>query len=809
MKKLLNKKGSVLFLVVVVMAVLLVAASATYYVIRNQSASANTHYSSEQSYQTAYSVSNTMTTFLVNEQTKISKNPALYTGSIFDAMMKMPKGGILGQNTINNFTKEGLGEYNIIIEKTDGTKSDSGEKGVFKITTSAEVNGETTTLVQVWQLTIAPAKTKFYTKFLTSTGYRQEDVYLDVQHLYGAAYFENPYTSAGALNQFRESIYATGTFSDNGMKFNNPDELCDLEVVIADNFYITTAEGTSLIGLGGLFVGGNFLDGGDKGGKQICLYEYEKDSDGKVIKDSNGKPKIVKAGSAYKAGNAYIMGDLTFNSGGHTGNYFVKGDCYINSNLQNTGDINFYIGGDLYLGESSIDTIFLSDATFYVEGNIYICNKGVGTVKNIYRLSSKKDVISDPDAWTVDVIDGTGGVEIVNKEGKKLKYHSVEEIMAATTEFGSWVNVQSYINTSTAKGSYGIWKAENLVPEGDAIALSDPSICEKAGEWDDSCFVTISDSCTIKPGLKWWDGCHYVLIDASEHDIYIKLDGTGYDYFSFGLNTTWEGDGINGPAARVNILIRGSYAVVFVLPDDVDFKMGNESFIGHEDLALALYNRDKANKASSARDLYNAKVNVYSCFEGYPSSVEQKADPSYKPITNIDVLTEEIVKEIEIDEIDEETGENKKIRTIVKGSPYIAEDSDAHNNIFLVSNGKTNTLDFNARQCPFFGYLYAPNTLLGINTMNDGVGFCGGLIVGSYSYISPNSTLIYCDPYEYKGKGKSRGTNIVTELISDANRKLCYCVDCERGNCACGGDCDEIEETDTAVNFGAALLGYM
>lgn len=785
MKKLLNKKGSVLFLVVVVMAVLLVAASATYYVIRNQSASANTHYSSEQSYQTAYSVSNTMTTYLVNEQTKISKNPALYAGSIFDAMMKMPKGGILGQNTINNFTDEGLGEYNIIIEKTGGTKSDSGETGVFKITTSAEVNGETTTLVQVWQLTIAPSQTKYFTKFLTSTGYRQEDVFLDVQHLYGAAYFENPYTSAGAINLFRESIYATGTFSDNGMSFNNPDDLNELEIVIADNFYITTARGSSLVGLGGLYVGGNFIDGSDEGGKQIRMGRYEKAADGSM--------KMVSDG------NAYIMGDLTFNSGGHTGNYFVKENCYINTNLKDTGDVNFYIGGDLYLGESSIDTIYLGDATFYVEGNVYFCNNGVGNVKNIYLLSSGKKAISDPSAWTVDVIDGTGGVEIVNKEGKTVKYSSVEAIMAATTEYSNWESVQSYINTSTAKGSYGRWEAENLVPEGEAIPLTDPSICESVNQWTDTCFVTITDSCTITPA-NWGWGTHYILIDTTvnNHDIYIELDPGEYDFFAFGIS-----DGIYA-APNVNVIIRGPYAVVFVLPDDVDFKMGNNNFIGHEDLALAFNDVN----ASDAKQLFNAGKNVWDYFSGSPSTAAQKADPNHNP-TNLDILTEEIVKEIEIDEIDEETGDKKKIRTITKNNSYIAADSDVHNNIFIVSNGKTNTLDFNSGNCPFFGYLYAPNTLLNINNMNYGVGFCGGLIVGSYSYQSPNSTLIYCDPYE--DVGKKRGTNIVTELISDANKKLCYCVDCDGKNCPpdCKGNCEDKEDTNSAVNFGAALLGYM
>ena len=74
MKKLLNKKGSVLFLVVVVMSILIVAASATFYIVNNQHSSVNVRYSSEQSYQTAVSVSDTVSKYIDGYLEAISKS---------------------------------------------------------------------------------------------------------------------------------------------------------------------------------------------------------------------------------------------------------------------------------------------------------------------------------------------------------------------------------------------------------------------------------------------------------------------------------------------------------------------------------------------------------------------------------------------------------------------------------------------------------------------------------------------------------------------------------------------------------------
>ena len=173
MKKLLNKRGSVLFLVVVVMALLLIAASATYYVVRNQHASANTHYNSEQSYQTAYSVSEQMETYLTKLQTEISQNQSVYNNSLFAKMMAMKDGDKITSDTVD-LTSYGLGDFYVEITRAEGS---GDSEGVFKITTYSDVNGETVAITQVWKIVLSPSQTKYFTRFLTSTGYRDEDVY--------------------------------------------------------------------------------------------------------------------------------------------------------------------------------------------------------------------------------------------------------------------------------------------------------------------------------------------------------------------------------------------------------------------------------------------------------------------------------------------------------------------------------------------------------------------------------------------------------------------------------------------------------
>ena len=780
MKKILNKRGSVLFLVVVVMALLLVAASATYYVIRNQHASANTHYNSEQSYQTAYSVSEVMETYLTNLSTKISKDPSLYSSSLFKKMMDLKKGETLNASKELQ-DKYGLGAFEVEIQKTDG----SGEtEGVFEITTRSEVNGETTVLTQVWKVKMEAAETKYFTRFLTSTGYRDEDVYLTANEIYGDAYFENPFTSAG-ISEYRRSTYCAGTLVDNGIKFRTEGSYDDLELVVAENYYIDSASGGSMT-FGALYVGGNFVCG-----------KYNPGS-------WEGKQIIIK--------NVYVMGDYTSNTGQEKATLFIQKDCYIDGGQDGA---TYYIGGDLHIdNHKDGNAVNLNGASFYVNGNVYIHNEGVtaNNPKIIKFWGDSSGIIYD------DTVGGKVKDSLVTKANDVFP---IEKALsdASGEEFTSWNSVVRYISNKTAKGLYKNWKAEDYFDEhfadSDTIMLSDylrsntldwndfaaqypydwsvygdwsnyqkfyeelqaslgasgDTHVQKKSEYSDDYLITITESCTIQPATGWSynGGTKYILIDTtkSDREIYIKLDPNGEDFFAFGVAYN---NGKKEACANVNVLVKGPHPVIFILPDGVDFKMGASSYIGHLDIALAMV---------GGRNIYGVYTPYTSAYEMYDDQVvianvlgtdtfNSKAD-HLGGLTYSEALIQAL-DDIETDEIIDETTNEKrkvytfdnshwlfdKIRSLDEDGNINTDEFAPHNNIFLVSTGKKNKLDFNAGGCVICGYIYAPNTLLEVNNMSHGLAFLGGLIVGSYSYYAYTATLVFVEPYDpYDGQGSN------------------------------------------------------
>ena len=834
MKKLLNKRGSVLFLVVVVMAVLLVAASATYYVVRNQHSSANVHYNSEQSYQTASSISDTVGRYLVNEQTKISKNPEAYGSSIFAKMMGMNKGEVRG-GFENDISDLGMGKYKITIERTEKSQdADGGQMGVFKITTNAEVQGETAALSQMWKIKLSPSESSYFDRFLVSTGYRNEDSYIKANNLYGDTYFENPYTRTGTTN-LQQSVYCAGTLVDGGMQFTNEgivsaEKLKELEMVVADNYYIEAPDG-GIMEIGGLFVGGDLT--------------------------------ISNEGKQLEIDNVYVLGDFESNFGAHSGNIFVKGDCYINTNLQNAKGVTFYVGGDLYISKDGGGIVFLNHTTFYVEGNVYFRGGGGANEEEHTRPQIIKCRKSVEDSFSTSSTSVFDEKEMI--EGNAS--FSLETIMSAASgeEFADWDSLQSYIDNKTGRGSYANWNAETYFKDNfadsDTIMLSDydrsqeqgdiyidaseydrthplpdypqwiwpedaeeghfeakmaqyeaelaqweadreawiqaekakilagrgagrPEV-QKRGEYYDDYFITISESCTFQPAKDWTgNGKYYILIDATEEDIYIKLDPGTNDLFSFGII------GSNTPCSNVWVLVKGSHSVIFIVPDGVDFKLGFNCYIGHLDLALAL------SGYSSAEEMYNAYgldgkqgINVASYFD-FDTKPENKT------------LLQDIIKEINakeydpitntyVDVIDPETNQPKKVLTFDTTHPKLSGLAP-HNNIFFVSTGKTNRLDFGsgaiAGNSPFIGYIYAPTSAVDIDHDESCLALLGGLIAGTYSFSCYNASLIFSEPYEPNG----RGTDIVAQLMATANGG---------GGGSSGGSGD-------SQKFSAQFLGY-
>ena len=182
MKKLLNKKGSVLFLVVVVMSILIIAASATFYVVNNQRSSVTVRYSSEQSYQTALSVSDTVSKYIDGylEAIAASGNEfrlSDYPDTLIGKMMNLTIGSSSDITSSIDLSDDNMGKATVTITKKKQIPDPSNPENtahVFEISTKSEYNGETIEITEVKQIVSGP--TNYFTRFLTSTGHRPEDV---------------------------------------------------------------------------------------------------------------------------------------------------------------------------------------------------------------------------------------------------------------------------------------------------------------------------------------------------------------------------------------------------------------------------------------------------------------------------------------------------------------------------------------------------------------------------------------------------------------------------------------------------------
>ncbi len=741
MKRLLNKKGSVLFLVVVVMSILIVAASATFYIVNNQQSSVNVRYSSEQSYQTAVSVSDTVSKYIDGYLEAISKSGkelSDYSDTLIGKMMKLTVGSTSDITSNIDLSDENMGKATVTITKTKQIQSPENPENtshIFEITTKSDYNGETIVVTAVKEIVTGPSD--YFTRFLTSTGNRPEDVVFQCGVLFSDAYFENDYTDfGGGATNIRNSIYATGTFVDNGIGYGAKTE--PNEMVIGENFYVLSADGGgsgSTVDVDYIFVRGNM-----------------------TVKSGANKSFISK--------DIYVLGDLILDGeiGSNPTNFFVAGNCYINTHT-GTAD-SFYVGKNLYVGSAVNGDL----GTFVVNGDIELASNCNGSSVSMKCAGNITDNSFSYASFNPEN-DSTVGTLITT---------AFADAAAAGSPVSDWGEVSKYIITKTKSNKYEDWDAEgyfltklestvpvldlpnapNLITDwndsGDYGSYDDENIrVEQYNKYWSRTLLTIKKSCKITPiknppsGGKWNGDGNTIVFDATDSDMYIYLDSNGMTddngkkLFSFF-------DDFNG----TNILIRGTHSVIFILPSDTNFKMNNQQFIGHENFAL--YMRDDITSIDDMAK--NGKV-VYS--------------------DNNFVAQAKIVPALETITVDSKTN-----ATIMKQSTVGA---DAHNNIFLVTTGKTrdasnnltsiftnNYLNFNIAS-GFSGYIYAPCSELLCNSGYSGLQFFGGLIVGTYTYKNPSAMLAFTTPYDYADNYKNVGetnykkTDIVKRLISFAN----------------------------------------
>ena len=652
-KRLKQNKGSVLFLVLAVMTILIIAASAVYYMVMSNRGSVETRYDDEQAYQTALSVSNGVSEYIDAYLSGISSSSGKLNDSnaLVSSIIGLPVGGSISttknDGVLASLGDYGMGEYDVTITKTDMTSNGDDTVHTYKIETTAYVDGQKVTLIQLKTITTGPAE--YFTRFFTSTGKSPEDVIIDTQDILTDVYLENDYSMiGGGGKQLRANLYATGTFVDNGVQFTGP---ADTEIVIGEHFYSTTSGGNAILSNGGtLMVGGN-----------------------------------MEASKEIGADNVYIIDDLTIKHAmnDYDPNIYVNGDCYINS--AGTKNCTFYINGDLYLNQSN-------QGTFYVGGNVYI-SSGIRT-NNSAAVG----------------IHYAGGVYDYDSKSAVSDFSTtllVNDAPATPWPQDNVLMIASDIATKTAKQNYADWCAEEYFNDNIAGSAPEYTPSTVSGAWA----YTISESCILRPASGWsgeWG--HSIIIDASvgadgnKAPIYIYLKpNDGETTFSFG-------------ASGLGVLIKGERPVVFVLPSNVDFKADNQLFVGHIEWARMIQGYsslsafETALNASSSSALSNITTNTNSFVATMTSKLYKNGDYTLIDITGTDKL---------------------------------------HNNIYMVTSGRDNVIDFDNSQTCFWGFIYAPYIKFNLTVSNTCLEFVGGMIVGTYSYKNSDGALAFTTPYDY------------------------------------------------------------
>lgn len=735
MKKLLNKKGSVLFLVVVVMSILIVAASATFYIVNNQQSSVNVRYSSEQSYQTAVSVSDTVSKYIDGYIAAISSSGnemTKYKDTIIGKMVAMSTG------TSNDITSDiplddSMGKAKVTIRKKDTKTSGDNTIHIFEITTDSDVNGETVTITQVKEIVTGP--TEYFTRFLTSTGNHPDDVNVTADKIISGTYFENDFTrlSNATMN---ESIYSSGTFYNNGIKFNAPTK----EIVIAENFY-NYGFGNA-VECGKIYVGGN-----------------------------------LESSSTFTADEIYVMGDVIFKQDLTGGTYYVNGDIYLDN--INTGGCVFYVNGSVYFSH-----INKAQGKFYVKKDIVINDWQSNNVEeckyggSMIGTTSASGFVNDTSIVTPFADTAKVSAYIASATGKqKYEKWNAEEYFAKT--FTKYVNastdedgnVTSYTiidaitpgirsdtwvdsDSDSDKPAWIDGSAWNVDGTSAVLNQKHTYISDTYSNGTTICYIT--ESCALRSwttdtfsGEHSWDTFvpdggiqSYIVIDTGTKrtngkELYILLDKGTKDYFSFGAeNTTRD----------VNVIIKGDYPVIFIIPEGTSYKTSPNLYIGHANIAVDLCDGviDFDGLISTKRQLFSSFQNKITQIEGYIETVPA-ADTKSQPTA------------------------------LIKSSA-----PDFHNNIYLVTNSYTDTVDMNTQNI-FYGYLYAPNAKFhvalrdpydpaNIGGAGNVIQFLGGMIVGSYRYEAFGSALAYLTPCDYKNVyGLPKKTDIVMKLMSIAN----------------------------------------
>lgn len=538
-KRLFRNNGSVLFIVLVVMSMLIIAATVTYYIVNNQNASIEVHYASEQSYQTAKSLLNTVDKFLTKQFDAMAAsgdNLKPYKNTLAGRMINMGVNTTIDTTPID-LKDMGLGDATLSIKRVNGRASDDPDilNQYYEVTVNAEVNGESASLTQVRMLQVGTST--YFTRFLTCTGKRGEDVRIGAGDIFGDAYFENEYTEwfTGAPDKLNKSLYSSGSLMDKGIQYQRPTDGSYMEAVVKENYIIGTADG-SVVDVPFLFVGNDFYNDPSS--------SWE-DAGKKITSDA-----VYVVRDYYKYANQDDNSEL-----------FIGGDCHIESG---TSHSTYYVNKDLYLFNETGGGIS-GQGTFYVNGNVYVgqsAKDGAGQFTNVYYSGSIIDAATGAVIPSLPNFhqDGTTGTTI---SAALTASNPVANLQSFT---GGVNSVEDYIRSKTAKNKYKDWNAEKYFNDNLRSGAQTITVNTQRTPITTTSNAIILNSMEVSQTK--------LVVDATADDVYIYLNGKVGDdgQKTFNVSTLSE------------IIVKGQNAVVMILPEDTNFKMQDQTIIGNSSL---------------------------------------------------------------------------------------------------------------------------------------------------------------------------------------------------------------------------------
>lgn len=721
--KLKSRKGSVLFIVLSIMTVLIILASAVYYSVMSARQNVEINYSDKQAYQSALSVDSIMNSYLQNGATG-----SQFMQSIIELDPTADKVVYSNGTGTDGFTEltGGMGEYKITIKKLSGGATD--ETQVIQITTETRVNGETTTISTVGEIQVSSTPYCF-DRFFTSTGYAPNDVFMSGMTIDSTVYLDNEYTQIGsdvggdsAINLNSEIICA-GTLQLYNAPLNKTNKTYD--ITVGNNFYLSFSAGDLNLQGGTLRVGGSLVQ------KTNC-YNFRK-TNVYVIGD------YVGGSSSDAASPLFVNGDCCINyTGDYNGDMYVNGDLYFGKNY---GDWdkhlngNVEIGGNAYVWSVNQKNYLENAANIKINGSIFVYDKSLYTVTNDDQYDVIRvclDAIREaanagagsgysyvwPSGVGVTSASYTETILKINEkigspeylkwdltkffEGSEAK--STTEVTYSYLNWGSGTDDPFYKVYSAKDNQYYTIGNINSIGYGNSIVF-DTTVDEATNKYEDI-YVYLKNNCTKTPPANAWSDATYSTANPSTYNAFY-----------------WNPDRTSNP---FHVLTKGKGSVIFVLADGTNYVAGHQRFMGHIDtyqmisgLTLGIGSKDGGGSPAISSSVAN--------------SLRAKLDTALPAKYALNAFSEAIINKY------------STTKSINDTTDYI------HNNIFLVAISKNISMDFDAQQCMFAGFIYAPYMTFESPSCKGNGGMFGGMIVSDYAMINTANSYICTIPYDYYG----------------------------------------------------------